>query len=236
VVLGSAELRLKGDTSWVAGTIAATKAAAIPAGLPRIPPGATLAAYGAGMPAERYVAIARILGELGEGFLEHEKLPDATRKRARRVVDAWFSKLPESFTFVASPSQKDATAYLHSDTTVTRLSEPPARILGAYTDMFGLLGDPALKRWAKQKFRIEEKAWPKTTKRPLTLPGFKTPATVWETTFDLKALASADAKIAQALEHTLTAVDPNGPARLTIVVQPDGDFTYVVTTRVKWRM
>lgn len=229
VVLGSAELRLKSDTSWVAGTIAATKATAIPAGLPRIPPEATLAAYSAGMPAERYVAIARILGELGEGFLEHEKLPEATRKRARRVVDAWFSKLPESFLFVVSPSQKDATSYLRSDTTVTRLSEPPARILGAYTDTFGLLGDPALKRWVKQKFHVEEKAWPKTTKKPLKLPGFKTPATVWETTFDLKALASADAKIAQALEHTLTAVDPNQPARLTIVVQPDGDFTYVLS-------
>jgi hypothetical protein len=145
------------------------------------------------------------------------------------VVDAWFSKLPESFVFVVSPSQKDATSYLHSDTTVTRLSEPSARLLGAYTDLFGLLGDPALKRWAKQKFHVEEKAWPKTMKKPLRLPGFKVPATVWETTFDLKALASADAKIAQALEHTLTAVDANQPARLVIVVQPDRDFTYVLS-------
>lgn len=228
-LLGSAELRLKGNASWVAGTLAATKATAIPEGLPRIPPGSTMAAYAAGMPAERYAAIARIASELTEGFLEHEKLPDATRKRVRRVFDAWFSKLPESFMFVLSPEQSSAASHLRSDTTVTRASEPSPRILGAYTDMFALLGDPALKRWAKQKFRIDEKAWPKTTKKALKLPGFKAPATVWETTFDLKALAAADPKVARALEHAVIAVDPNQPARLAIAVQPDGEFTYVLS-------
>jgi hypothetical protein len=228
-LLGSAELRLKSNTSWLAGTLAASKAAAVPAGLPRIPPGATMAAYGTVMPAERYAAIGRIAGELAEGFLEHEKVPDATRKRARRMLDAWFSKLPETFTFVVSPNQKDATSYLHSDTTVTRLSEPSARVLGAYTDMFGLLADPAMKRWTKQKFRVDEKAWPKVAKKPFKLPGFKAPATLWEITADLKALASADPKLAKALEHTVTAVDPNQPARVAIIVQPEGDFTYVIT-------
>jgi hypothetical protein len=228
-LLGSAELRLKGDTSWVAGTLSANKAAPIPQGLPRIPPGSTMAAYAAGMPAERYAAIARIGGELAEGFLEHEKLPDGTRKRVRRVIDGWFSKLPESVMFVVSPEQKDSASYLRSDTTVTRASEPPPRILGAYSDMFALLADPALKRWAKQKFEIDEKAWPKTIKKALKLPGFKAPATVWETTVNLKALATADPKITRAIEHAVTAVDPNQPARLTILVQPDGDFTYVLS-------
>jgi hypothetical protein len=227
-LLGSAELRLKGETSWTAGTIAAMKSQPVPATLPRIPDEATFACYGAPLPAERYAAVARILGELGEGYLEHEKLPDATRKRARRILDTWLAKLPESFAFVMSASQRDNIGYLHADTTVTRLSEPASRVLAVYGDMFGLLGDPGLKRWAKQKLHVDDKAWPKTTKKPLKLPGFKTTATAFEATFDLKALTAVDRKLADALQHAATSVDANQVGRLTIVVQPDGDFTYVI--------
>jgi hypothetical protein len=228
MLLGSAELRLKAEASWTAGTIAAMKSQPLPATLPRIPSDATFACYGAPLPAERYAAMARILGELGEGYLEHEKLPAATRKRARRILDTWLSKLPESFAFVMSASQKDSIGYLHADTTVTRLSEPAGRALAAYGDMFGLLGDPGLKRWAKQKLQVDDKAWPKTTRKPLKLPGFKTPATVFEATFDLKALSAVDRKLAEALQHAATSVDANQLGRLTVVVQPDGDFTYVI--------
>jgi hypothetical protein len=228
-LLGSAELRLKAETSWTAGTIAAMKSQPVPATLPRIPKDATFACYGAPLPAERYAAMARILGELGEGYLEHEKLPDATRKRVRRILDTWLSNLPESFAFVLSASQKDSIGYLHADTTVTRLSEPATRALAAYGDMFGLFGDPGLKRWAKQKLNVGDKAWPKTTKKPLKLPGFKTPATVFEVTFDLKALTAVDRKLAEALQHAASSVDVNQLGRFTIVVQPDGDFTYVIS-------
>lgn len=228
-LLGSAELRLKSETSWTAGTIAAMKAQAVPATLPRIPPGATMACYSAPLPAERYAAMARILGELGEGYLEHEKLPEATRKRARRILDTWLSKLPETFAFVMSASQKDSIGYLHADTTVSRLSEPAARVLSAYGDMFALIGDPGLKRWAKERFKLDDKAWPKTAKKALKLPGFKTPATVFEATFDLKALTAVDRKLAEALEHAVTTLDANKVGRLMIVVQPDGDFTYVIS-------
>src|SRR5882724_1304412 len=138
VLTGAAELRLKGESSWTAGTIAATKPVAIPGALPRLPPGATLAAYNTALPAERYAAISRILADLADGLLEHEKLPESTRKHARRVIDAWFSKLPESFAFAMSPSQNDSLGYRHNDTFVTRLSEPSGRALGAYTDFFAL--------------------------------------------------------------------------------------------------
>jgi hypothetical protein len=229
-LLGSAELRLKGETSWTAGTIAAVKSQPVPATLPRIPSGATFACYGVPLPAERYAAITRILGELGEGYLEHEKLPEATRRRARRILDTWLGKLPESFAFVMSASQRDNIGYLHADTTVTRLSEPAGRVLTAYGDMFGLLGDPGLKRWAKQKLKMDDKAWPKTTKKPLKLPGFKAPATAFEATFDLKALTAVDRKLAEALQHAATSVDESQQlGRFTIVVQPDGDFTYVIS-------
>ncbi|HEY6077722.1 MAG TPA: hypothetical protein VIW29_02915, partial [Polyangiaceae bacterium] len=228
-LLGSAELRLRGDSSWLAGTIAATKPAELPTVLPRLPPDATLACYSTALPAERYTAIARILADLSEGFLEHEKLPPATRKRARHLLESWFTKLPESFGFAMSPSASDPLGYLHADTMLTRLSEPSARVLGAYGDFFALLSDPALKRWLKQKAKVDEKLWPKVSRKPLKLPGFKQPATAFEATFDGKALASADPSIGKMLENLLPPADAKQLSRITIVVQPDGEYTYVLT-------
>lgn len=228
-LVGSAELRLKGNASWIAGTMAAAKPSAVPASLPRIVPGATMASYSAATPTERYAAITRILGELAEGFLEHEKLPDATRKRVRRVVDALFDKMPESFTFVVSPSQKDAIGYLHSDTTLARVAEPSQRLLAFYGDFFALFSDPAVKRWLKQKGKFNDKAWPKTAKKQLKLAGFKTPATAFEVTFDMKALSAGDPSMFRILESLVTTVDAQQLARLTLIVQPDGELTYVMT-------
>ncbi len=229
VLTGSAELRLKGETSWTAGTIAAMKPTAIPATLPRLPPGTTLAAYNTTLPAERYAAIGRISGELLEGVMEHEKLPEATRKRARRVIDAWLSKFPEGFGFAVSPGQNDSIGYQHSDTMITRVSEPAARLLALHNDFFALIADPALKRWAKQKMQIDEKIWPKITKKSLSLPGFKTPATVFEITADLRAWAGANEKFASILKNMLPAPDAKQLSRINVVVQPDGEFTYMLT-------
>ncbi len=231
VLTAAAELRLKGESSWTAGTIAASQPMPIPANLPRLPPGATFACYNPPLPAERYAAIGRIIGELSEGYLEHEKLPEASRKRGRRFVDAWLSKMPESFGFSMSPAQKDAIAYRHADTTLARVSEPSARILGMYTDLFGLLGDAALKKWIKQKvqIKIDDKLWPKLTKKPLKLPGFKVPATSFEATADLNAWAALDPTIAKALKEFLPPPGSNEIKKLNVIVQPDGDFTYVLT-------
>jgi hypothetical protein len=229
VLTGSAELRLKSDSSWTAGTIAALKPVAVPAGLPRLPPGATLAGYNTAFPAERYAAFARIAGEMAEGVLEHEKLPEGTRKRARHLIDSWFSKLPESFAFAVSPSQRDSIGYLHADTMITRLSEPSGRAMGMYGDYFGLLSDPAIKRWAKTKFQVDEKLWPKVSKKPFKLAGFKAPATLFEVTVDMNAIAAANEKMAKAIENLLPPADAKQLSRISIVVQPDGDFTYVLT-------
>jgi hypothetical protein len=230
VLTGAAELRLKGESSWTAGTLAAMKPVAIPATLPRLPPGATLAAYNAPLPAERYAAISRILGDLADGLLEHEKLPDSTRKRTRRVLDAWFSKLPESFAFAVSPSQQDSVGYRHSDTVITRLSEPSGRLMGAYTDFFALLTDPGVKRWAKQQMpKLDPKVWPKVSKKSLKFAGFKSPATLFEVTADLKAWAAVNPKIAESIGNMLPPGDANQLVRLDLVVQPDGDFTYVIS-------
>lgn len=237
VLTGSGELRLKGDSSWVAGTIAATKPQAIPANLPRLPQGATIAAYNPPLPAERFAAMSRILGELGEGWLEHEKLPAATRKRARRVLDAALSNQPESFAFAMSPSQNDALGFRHSETMVARASEPSPRLLGIYTDLFALIQDPALKRWVKDNAsqRLNRKMdaaltklWPKTSKKPFKLAGFKTPATLFEVTVDLKAWSAVDESIARILQKVLKG-EANDLKRLDIIVQPDGAGTYVIT-------
>jgi hypothetical protein len=230
VLTGAAELRLKGESSWTAGTIAATKPVAVPATLPRLPPGATLASYNAVLPAERYAAISRILGDLADGLLEHEKLPDGTRKRVRHLIDAWFSKLPESFAFAMSPGQNDSIGYRHTDTVVTRLSEPAGRALGAYTDFFELLSDAGVKRYVKQKLpKLDAKVWPKVSKKSLKFAGFKTPATVFEVTADLKAWAALNEKVAESLSKMLPPGDANQLVRLDVLVQPDGDFTYVMT-------
>jgi hypothetical protein len=232
VLTASSELKLRGESSWVAGSIAATKPAAVPATLPRLPPGATMACYNPVMPAERYAAIGRILGDLAEGYLEHEKLPDATRKRVRHFMDAWVAKMPESFGFAMSPTQKDAIGYRHSDTILVRASEPSARLLGLYSDMFALLSDAGLKKFIKQKVpsvKIDDKLWPKVAKKPFKLAGFKAPATLFEVSADLNAWAALDPSIAKVLKSTLPPAGSNELKRLVVIVQPDGDNTYVLT-------
>jgi hypothetical protein len=226
VLTGSAELRLKGQSSWLAGTIAVMKPAPVPATLGRLPADTTLASYNVALPAERYAAISRILGELTEGFLEHEKLPEATRKRARHVLDAWLSKMPETFGFSVSP--KDSGALQHLPTSVSRISEPSGRILGATNDFFALLADPALKRYAKQKAKFDDKMWPKVKKSSLKLAGFKTAATVYEVSFDLKALAALNDKLFEALKNMLPLPASNEQSGFFLVIQPDGDSTYVL--------
>lgn len=228
VLAVSSELRLKGDSSWTAGTIAATKSAPLPATLPRLPPDATLASYNTAMPAQRYAAISRILGDLAEGFLEYEKLPAATRKRVRHLTDAWLSSMPEGVMFAMAPL--GAGADQRSDTIVMRVSEPSPRLLGLYGDMFGLLGDPALKRWVKQKVspKVNDKVWPKVSKKPFKLPGFKQPATLFEVSLDLKAWSDVDDKLASSLKK-LFEEDGNQLKRIAVLVQPDGNFTYVLT-------
>ena len=227
----SSELKLRGESSWIAGTIAASKPAPVPPSLPRLPPGSTLACYNPPLPAERYAAISRIVGDLAEGFLEAEKLPGPTRQRLRRFTDAWFSKMPESFAFALSPAQKDASALRRADTTVMRVTEPSQRVLGMYSDLFTLLGDPALKKWLKQKvaIKIDDKLWPKLSKKPFKLAGFKAPATLLEGTADLQAWAALDPSIAQALKQLLPAAGLEETRRVAVIVQPDGEFTYVLT-------
>jgi hypothetical protein len=228
VLAASSELRLKGDSSWTAGTIAAVKPGPVPTSLPRLPPEATLASYNRALPAERYAAISRILGELGEGFLEHEKLPAATRKRFRHLADAWLSNMPEGFMFAMAPSGGDAHA--HPETVVMRVSEPAPRLLGLYTDMFGLLGDPALKRWLKQKVnaKVTDKMWPKLSKKPLKLAGFKQPASLFEFSLDLKAWSAVDDNLASGIKELLDSGEGQ-LKRVVVLVQPDGDHTYVLT-------
>jgi hypothetical protein len=228
VLAASAELRLKGDSSWTAGTIAALKPVAVPATLPRLPPETALAGYHTAFPAERYAAFARIAGELAEGLLEHQKLPEGTRKRARHLLDSWFNKLPEGFAFAVNPSQKDDLGYQHADTTITRLSEPAGRALAMYGDCFGLMTDPAVKRWAKVKLQVDEKLWPKVVKKPFKLAGFKSPATLFEVTVDMNALAAAQPKLLTAVESMLPPANAKQLTRLDFIVQPDGDFTYVL--------
>ncbi len=228
VLTASGELKLKGQSSWVAGTIAATRPSALPADLPRLPPGTTVAAYSTAMPAERYAAMGRILGDLVEGFLEHEKLPEASRKRAHRLVDAWFAKLPENYVFIAAPAQAAPQASLRGDTTISRFSEPSPRLLAMYDDLFAFASDAALKRWLKSKQPISDKAWPKVTKKALKIPGFKAPATAFELTLDAKAWTEVDASWGKIIENAFSDIDDKGLARLIFVVQPDGQSTYLL--------
>jgi hypothetical protein len=228
-LLGSAELRLEGQASWTAGTIAATQPRAVPAVLPRIVPGATLASYAPPLPAERFAALGRVVGELGEGFLQHAELPEPARKKARRAWDAWFINLPGSFAFVVPPSPADGLAHLHADTTVSRMDEPAQRLLGSFNDVFALIGDPAVKRWAKRKYAFSEKAWPETRKKAIRLSGFDAPATVFEASLDLKALAEVEPSLASALKGAISPLATDRPSRLVVMVQPDGDATYVVS-------
>jgi len=108
------------------------------------------------------------------------------------------------------------------------LSEPSARILGLYNDFTALLTDPALKRWRKEK-HIDEKAWPTMRKKPFKLAGFKTPGTVFELTLDMKQWSEHGNKFAKIFETVLPTPDAKMIGRMNIVVQPDGDFTYVMT-------
>ena len=230
VLLGSAQLRLKGNSSWTAGTLAAIKPVPVPATLPRLPPGTSCASYTAPLPAERYTAMSRIALDLAEGYLEHEKLPAATRQRLRRALEPWLAKLPESFSFAVASSRigADGAARFHPDTTVTRLSEASPRVLSAYSELFGLVNDPALKSWVQSKGKLDKKLWPKLSKKPLKLAGFKTPATVFDLTLDAKALAAASPGLAKALERFMPQAEQK-LASFTLVVQPDGAYTYVAS-------
>lgn len=229
VLSASSELRLKGNSSWTAGTIAAVKPASIPSALPRLPAGATMASYNTALPSERYAAITRILGELGEGFLEHEKVPEATRKRFRHFTDNWLSNMPEGFMFSMSPKPAEADADKRQDTVVMRVSEPAPRLIGAYTDLVGIVGDAAIKRWFKQKtnLKVSDKMWPKASKKPFKLAGFKTPATLFEFSLDLKAWSEGNEKLSVGLKDLFDG--DNDLKRFAVLVQPDGDATYVLS-------
>jgi len=203
----------------------------VPATLPRLPPGVSYAYYSAGQPAERYAGINRVLTDLAEGYLEHEKLPEATRKRARRAIEPWLSKMPETFGFAVPSSMTgaDGSAKLRPDTVIARFSEPSPRLLAAYGDFFGLLGDPSVFRWLQSKLKVDAKARPKIAKKQLKLAGFKVPATVFEATIDPKALDGLSPSIAKVLENALPSSGGDQAGRYTIVIQPDGPFTYVAT-------
>jgi hypothetical protein len=231
VLLGSAELRLKGEASWLAGTLAATKPVPVPSTLPRLPTGTSLAMFSAAMPAERYAAINRMLGDLAEGYLEHEKVPEASRKRVRQALEPWLQKMPESFGFAvpSRQSNRDGSLALHPDTVINRIAEPSPRIMAAYTSFAALLQDRGFKRWVQEKTKLTDKAWPKVSKKTLKVAGFKSPATVWEVTADLKALGASSSSAANMIEKWLPLAKRDEVARYTFFVLPDGQFTYVGT-------
>jgi hypothetical protein len=230
VLAASSEVRFKGESSWTAGTVASMKPVPLPATLPRLPPGTTLGSYNVGMPPERTAALARIAGELAEGYLEHEKLPEVTRKRARRVIDASLSKYPETFSFVVSPAQKDGTAARHLDTTVYRQTDDAKRLIGIYDDFFALVKDPAVRRWVKQKAGVkpDDKLWPKVTKKTTKLGGFKTPAIWYELTGGLESWTALDRQLGEMIESMVPPVDSKGITHVHFMVQPDGEHTYAL--------
>jgi hypothetical protein len=225
----SAELRLQGQASWVAGTIASLKPAEVPATLPRLPPAALAATYNVALPEERYIALRRIVGDLLDGYLEHEKAPDATRKRTRRLVDDAIGHFPEAFSF-AMPSAAavaDPASLYGRDPTLTRYSEPAARFRSAFDDLGAALSDPTLKRWLKQRVKLEDKAWPKWSKKPFKLAGFKEPATAFDLSIDVEAWGKLSEGGARALEYVFPPSGAAGPRHLSFVLQPDGPFTYL---------
>lgn len=228
VLATSGELRLKGDASWVAGTLAANKPVPVPATLPRLPPGTSSAWFSAAMPPERYVAINRVLGDLAEGYLEHEKLPDASRKRVRKALEPWLQKMPETFAFtLPARAAKAGSAAPRSETTISRLTEPSATVLSRYAGLLSLLEDRPFKRWVQEKTQLSDKAWPKLTKKQLKLAGFKTPATLFEVTTDPKLWTGSSTIVRNMVDKWLPLTQGDGRVRLLIVVQPDGTSTYV---------
>ncbi len=231
VLLTSAELRLRGSSSWTAGTIAATKPVPIPATLTRLPLGTAWAGYTGPQPADRYTALNHTLVDLADGFLEHEKLPEATRKKVRRAMEPWLLTIPENFAFAVPSSQigADGDTHLHPDTSISRISEPSTRILTAYGDLLGLINDAPLKKWVQSKGQLDKKAWPTLSKRSLKIPGFKVPATVFEVSVDGKALASLSPSMRKALDNAFPQAAQDRLGTFTFLVQPDGAFTYVAT-------
>jgi hypothetical protein len=65
--------------------------------------------------------------------------------------------------------------------------------------------------------------------QPVKYPGFKTPATAFELTVDMKAWSEYGNKFSKIFQNMLSPPDAKQLSRLNIVVQPDGDFTYVLT-------
>jgi hypothetical protein len=218
VLTASAELRLKGDSSWLAGTLAASKPVPVPATLPRLPPGTSSAWFSAAMPGERFVAIDRVIGDLAEGLLEHEKLPEASRKRVRKALEPWLKSVPETFGFTVPTHTKAVDSARQPEVTISRVAQPGATVLASYGNLLSLLEDRPLRRWVQEKTLLSDKAWPKLTKKPLKLPGFKTPATVFEVTMHPQLGSSSNPVVRNLLEKMESFL---------LVIQPDGTSTYV---------
>jgi hypothetical protein len=224
-----AQMRLKEQKSWTATTLAATVPALVPADLPKLPPDAIAASYTVALPHERFTPLVRVAAELAEGYLEEQKIPPASRKHARQLLEGTFAKMPEAYQFSWSPPPTTANSEPERATTVTRVNEVALRVTDALDDLAALLRDPALKKWAKQKLELDEKAWPKITKRQQRLPGFKVSAWAYEMSLDRAAWAKLDGPWSKLVEQLPAGGQDGKPLSLSIVVQPDATFTWIIT-------
>jgi hypothetical protein len=87
IVDGTAHVKFIGESSWSVNTLldAGRRSAPAPAMFWQLPRNATSASFSIGSNPDRLKGIRLTLGELAAGFLEHEKVPRASRQR---VVDS----------------------------------------------------------------------------------------------------------------------------------------------------
>ena len=83
------ELRFTGKKSWSVQTLAdsARRAAPPPDSFWRLPNDATGASFGSPSNPERYAGIRKMVGELLDGLLEHEKIPRRVRDQVAAIIE-----------------------------------------------------------------------------------------------------------------------------------------------------
>lgn len=222
----SASLHCKGDTSWIVQTLRGIEAGPAPSELYRIPESSSGGGFDFGPKPERLAPFAKTLGDLVEGYLEHRKLPRASRERWRRVIERFFALRSSTVNGWGElpplepkdPLAKNALANLGWTVIFTRDRTPDVTAL--LESLVAALDDPALRKLAKEKLEIADELWPKFKKRPIRAPGFKGQGLSIEVSIDSGALRRGD-----LFDDVL---DPELPtARLAVVVLPDPAGTWI---------
>lgn len=166
-------LKFRSKKSFTAGVVeeSAGRAGPPPAALFRLPAHATSGGFSYAVEPKRWDGVRRIVSELVDAYLEHEKIKTPLRDRARGLSETLFQIGYPVTVFAEGSAGASAPGEGPGSWSIFRSELPASKLRPALGDLHAILSDKTLRKSLSRRLESDDKALPVARLGRLSGPG-----------------------------------------------------------------